>query len=182
MAHNYISRLDIACGTLHTYHSNTIIFNNEYLSDLLVPGLLHQLIIRSNYPEMFKNIVSAPSRYDLPSYIISDKLTEELRSVLARSLVFIHTWFKDHPQSNSDPLDSSYESYSDFFTEILSFIINNEHDPQIRDIAVDLKQSIRKISQYLGSYHGNLNHIVHPTSNIMSTIMITFLYSINTMF
>lgn len=181
MAYNYIAHLDTTGYTIHTYHSNTIIFSNKYLSDLLVPGLLHQLKIRSKYPEMFDAIVSAPSLYELPSYIISDTLTEELRFILAKSLVFIHTWFGENPQFTTNILDSPYKNYSDFFTEILSFIITSECDPHIRDIAIDIKKSIVKISHYLGSYHGNLNSIIHPTRDIMAVIIIGCLYGLNTM-
>lgn len=177
--HNYISRLDTVGGSYHVYHLNTIIFSNCELPKLVVPGLLHELKVRSHCSEMFKNIVTVPSLYELPSYIIADKLIEEIRSIVARCLLFVHTWVNEHPELNNAMLDSEYETYGDFFFETLEFIINNERNSQIRNIAVDLKQCVIKISPYLGLYDGNLGHLVHRTQDILSTAAImTGLYCV----
>ena len=173
MTHNYISRLDIVGGTIHTYRSNTIIFDNRELSQLIVPGLLHELKVQSKYPEMFINIMTSPSLYELPSYIIADKLTHELRSLLATSLLFIHVWASENHYVDDNLrniIDFSYLSYEDFFNDILKFIINTESRSEIRNIAIDLKRSLRKIFPYLGVFHGNLKHIVHKTSDIISAV------------
>ena len=180
MTHNYISRLDSIRGTFHIYHSNTIIFDNRQLSELIIPGLLHELKVKSKYPEMFENVITAPSLYQLPSYIIADKLTDELRSTLARTLLFVHTWtFENSNLHNNTLIASPYDTYEDFFNETLKFIINNEHNSRIRNIAIDLKQSIRQISPYLGVYHGNLEHIIHDTNDIIPVLSIMCLYFIS---
>jgi hypothetical protein len=173
---NYISRFHTNYGVYHIYHSNMILFGGRELSELIFPGLFHELKTHCKYSEMFDEAISSPSCYKLPDYISPDKLIEELRSTLANTLVFIHTWCNE----NSTPtitslLNSKYEIYEQFFDAILSFILVNELQQPIKDLAYDLKNSVKKIYSYLGPYHTNLKQCVYNTHQIIMAL-ITVIY------
>ncbi|CAH6419029.1 Hypothetical protein HVR_LOCUS217 [uncultured virus] len=141
---------------------------------MIFPGLFHELKTQSKYPEMFYDIKSSPSRYELPSYINADKLIEEIRSSVASALVFIHTWILEnsHLDACKNLLEKQYLDYASFFEEILSFIISVEVNSNVRDLAYDLRSSIKKISQHLGSYHGSMKEIVFRTYDILTIISV----------
>jgi hypothetical protein len=122
---------------------------------------------------MFNGVISTPSRYQLPSFISADKLIEELRGTLAKTLIFIHTW-ADENQSNEfkDILNAKYDTYIDFFTHVLSFIMLKETNLQITEIAHDLQHSLKPLYQYLGSYHGNLRYTVYNIQDFISVLLI----------
>lgn len=176
VANNYISCLDTCTTTCHMYHSHIIIFGAKELSELIFPGLFHSLRTRTKWPKMFEGTISAPSLYTLPSYISADKLTHELRGTLARTLIFIHSWFHEHPLYIS-VLNHEYVNYEEFFSIVLSFIIKVESDDSIREIAVELKQSIKLINLYLGSYHGNLGYAVHSNEDVVNALIVIYLIS-----
>lgn len=176
---NYISRFITSSAVYHLYHDNIILFNGEDLFDVVFPGLFHELRIKSKYPQMFDNIASAPSRYKLPSYIDADKLIEEIITSVANSLIFIHTWIRENTllkELTDKLLQSQYPTYEVFFEQLLSFIIGIESDNNIKDLACDFRTSIRKISQYLGPYHGHKGMNVYKTHDIvMAAVLLLYI-------
>lgn len=174
---NYISRCHTSYSVYHIYHSNVILFGSHELSELIFPGLFHELKHNSKYPEMFDGAISAPSLYQLPRYISPTKLTEQLRTDLADGLLFIHTWCEEHfNQTIKDLLEVKYDTYEEFFNTMLMFIISLEPDDSIRDLAIDIKTSIKKISIYLGPYHGNLRNSVFNKQNLVQTIILLLVF------
>jgi hypothetical protein len=158
------------------YHSHIILFSAQQLSEILFPGLFHELRTQTKWPKMFENTISTPSLYTLPSYISADKLIHELRTTLASSLVFIHSWFQEHSFYLS-VLDHKYSTYEDFFNITLSLIIGMEDEDHIREIACDLKQSVKRVNSYLGTYHGNLGHVVHSNQDVINALIVIYLIS-----
>lgn len=174
---NYISRCHTSYGVYHTYHSNVILFGSKELFQLIFPGLFHELKIHCKYPEMFNGTISAPSRYELPNYISPTKLVEQLRTDLADGMLFIHTWVEEHSnETTKQLLETNYDTYERFFETMLTFIIRTELDESVREIAIDIKTSIRKISSYLGPYHGNLRHSVINTKQFIEAIIVLVLF------
>ena len=169
-ANNYISCFNTAINISCIYHTNTILFGGKELSELISPGPFHELKTKTKYPCMFTNTVSAPSVYELPPYIIPDKLIEILRKDLSSALLFIHTWITENRAEYI--LDAQYNTYCEFFDTTLSSIISMEKDYDIRSIACDLKMSIANIKQYLGPYRGNLREHVFTTSDVLLVIML----------
>lgn len=174
---NYIFRCNTSYGVYHIYHSNIILFGSNELVQLIFPGLYHELKIHCKYPEMFNGTKSAPSCYQLPNYIYPTKLVEQLRTDLADGLLFIHTWCEEHSnETTKELLETKYDTYEHFFETILMFIIRTELDESVREIAIDIKTSIRKISSYLGPYHGNLLHSVINTKQFIEAIIVLLLF------
>lgn len=174
---NYISRHHTIYGVYHTYHSNIVLFGAHELSELIFPGLFHELKTHCKYPEMFTGTVSAPSCYQLPDYISPTKLIQQLRTDLADALLFIHTWCQEHHNETvKQLLETNYDTYDQFFGTILMFIINSESTESIRDIAVDIKSSLRKLAFYLGPYHGNLQHCVANTQHVFQSMIFLILF------
>ena len=149
-----------------------ISFGPNELFNLIFPGLFHELKTLSKYPEMFTGTISAPSRYQLPNYICPDKLTEQLRITLADAFVFIHTWCEEHPNTVTQTfLDRPYTHYNEFFPTMFKVIRSQESDPSIRDIAINLEKSVKRISPYLGVYHGNLKYSVLKTKEVINAMI-----------
>lgn len=179
--HNYISRLNTATCTYHIYHDNIILFRTYELSEIIFSGLFHELKTRTKYPEMFVDTISAPSRYELPSYIDSDKLTDEIRDTVSSTLVFIHTWIKEN---NTDLsllctflLENKFDTYEQFFDSAFSIIIGSEDNPTIKDIACGLRDSVKRIYQYLGPFHGTFENIVFKTQDVLICVMMIVIYA-----
>ena len=178
LANNYISSFKTSTGAYHLYHDNIVLFGSHELSSVIFPGLLHELRSKCKYPEMFSDVVSTPSRYELPSYLDADKLTEEIRSTVASALVFIHTWIGEYSSQDSAMsdvckglLEENHPSYGCFFERMLSFIISIEINGDVKDLAHNLKISVKKISQYLGPYHGAMNETIFKTYHILVVIV-----------
>lgn len=168
-SNNYISHYNSVYGVFRTYHSHTILFGGHELSQILFPGVFHELKTQCKYPEMFNGTISAPSLYKLPLDICPTKLTEELRSTLADALLFIHTWYLEHP--NNKLIDLEYNNYKDFFNVELNEIINTELDGAVVQTAIDMKHNINKIEQYLGVYHGNLKYSIYNTQDLTRALI-----------
>lgn len=173
---NYISSFDTIDTTYAIYHNNIIIFGPQQLSDIVFPGLLHELKAYSQYQQAFHKVVTSPSRYNLPSYINPDKLTQSLRLILSKSLIFIHTWSRE-TSSDLSFLDSDYNTYEEFFETVLTHIITIDSEITIRKEAIDLRNTLRKYYLYMGSYHGNLKSSINTVKEIMTVIFWTILVS-----
>lgn len=170
---NYISSFTTNTDTYHIYHNNIISFGSHELYELIFPGIFHELKTGTKYPEMFVGTISAPSRYELPDYIIPDKLTDSLRTTLAKALIFIHTWIEENPSTQvNELLVDKYATYSQFFDTMFHFISYTESDADIKDICADLKQSIRKINHYLGPYHGTLKYCVGKKQQVADALIL----------
>lgn len=166
---NYISTINTETHIIHSYHRNIIIFQNIKFTDFIFPGLFHELKIKSKHPDIFKDIKSAPSRYLLPQNINADNLIKKIKSSISTSLLFIHTWIEENNQQ--DLLNNEYSDYNSFFEQILLFIINNESNQTIKDLAIDIKASISKYYKYLGSYHGSMKEIIFKRHDLGNFIL-----------
>ena len=180
---HYISRYASIHGMHSMYHNNVILFGATELSQVIFPGLFHELKTRSKYPEMFANTISSPSRYTLPSYISPDKLTEELRTVLSSAFIFIHTWIHENMNETNSKMqaeiyDNEYIIYEEFFETIFPMIIANESDAIIRDTAIDLHASLQRLYPYLGSYHGNLANCVFAARDLLLAFVYLYYMSL----
>lgn len=169
--HHYISCFDTSSGTYHMYHNNVILFSGKELSDLIFPGLFHELKSKTKFHTLFVDKESSPSRYKLPSFIDCDKLLSKFRDIIPRSLVFIHTWMREHTQFSDDFLELFFDTYQSFFEHAFSKIISSETNTNVRDIAVDLSLSMKQIYPYLGSYQGSLANCVYRTNDIIAIML-----------
>lgn len=172
---NYITRIQTSSAVYHVYHGNIILFGATQLGTIIIPGVFHELKIHSKYPEMFEGVESAPSNYRLPVHIVADKLTEDLRCVLANALVFIHTWNVENPEHSLDTLlEQEYKTYQGFFEATLEHILKFETEDSIKELATELKYALRKIQRYLGPYNGSLYKSIFKTQDILAGILAWF--------
>jgi hypothetical protein len=174
VTNNYISCFDTSSGVYSFYRDNIAIFEPNELSEIIFPGLFHELKTHTKISSMFENTFSAPSLYEIPSYIHPDKLTQNLRILLSKTLVFIHTWFEyqTNTESSSSILDDKYNTYVDFFDNVMKYIISNENDAETKDNARELYSDLRKYYQYFGPYHGNFRGIIHKTREILKALFL----------
>ena len=171
--HNYISSFDTPTCSYHIYHDNIILLSGKELSDIIFPGLFHELRTRSTLKDFFSETQSSSSRYKLPSDIDPDTLLNHIRNVISSSFLFIHTWMEEN--SCEDLLKKTFDNYEEFFETAFSIINEIEKNSDIRDIAVGLHSSIKYLYKYFGPYYGNLEGSIYKTSNI-KMVMLIYIY------
>ena len=176
---NYISRINLNGYSNHIYHDNIILFGPDELSKLILPGLLNELKDRTKHPEFLPNNIPTHYRYNLPSYINVDAFIRQIRTTLADILVFINTWIQENKDKDHDHdvscgilLHHNFETYEEFFDTAFAVITSMEKDPNINELTCELRSEYRKISQYLGSYHGNLKEYVYDKQMVTFVVYI----------
>jgi len=170
----YISRYETSSYACYTYHSNIFYVDIDILSQILFPGLLHELHINSSNKNIYQNIQTSPSKYKLPSYINADRLIENLRTIIGSTLIFVVTWLTEN---SPVLLNLVYNDYETFFISILSYIITNEKNQSVINLAFSLKQDIINISCYLGSYHSYFPNNIIKTQTVIQTLLLFYLYN-----
>jgi hypothetical protein len=170
---SYISRFETETYSFYTYKNETLYLDANLMSKILFPGLLHELKSYSSNHEFFRELQTAPSKYILPSYIDPTKLTEQLRSIIGSTLIFVFVWSKENTPNS---INSQYKDYFTFFISILTNIINKESNESVKNLAINLKQEIKKISPYIGTYNGYFPNNFFKTNTLLHSLLLFYLY------
>ena len=170
-----ISRYESLLYSVYFYKEEAFYLDDNILSDIIFPGLLHELKLHLSEYGILTSVMTSPSKYVLPSFINPLKLYEQIRSIIGSSLVFIHTWIKENKKY--EILDESYDNYYNFFDKVLLYIIVNENNPSVIKLVVSLKDDIKMISSYLGVYNGHFSNNFIKTNTLLQTLLITYLYT-----
>lgn len=173
MEDNYISKLDTATGTYHIFRGNIILLGTDELSGILIPGLLSTIKSQTNYPCMFATTNYTDPPYQLNSAINVDMLYQQLRSTIANTLIFIHTWHRENIHVGVLSNNRSYASYADFFETVLTTIIKHENAPSIRTLAFTLWNDVKSIKKYLGLFQTDMSDSVMRFKDVVYIVLLT---------
>jgi len=144
-SNNYISRIDTSTGVCRIYKDNIIGLSNDELGTIL-------------------NL-----KYYEPDIL---SLFEHDRGIITDALILIHTWNEEHPNIITW---KNYESYHEFFNDILHIIISN--DQEIKSIARDLLESIHEMQSYLKPYTENFSDRVCKTRFALQLLAFALSYA-----
>lgn len=175
---NYISCVTTESILWYIYHDRSILFGPADLSKMLHLGLCSELKKRISYPNMIISTTELQDdllQYPLSDNIDADDLIEKLRDTLAKALLFIYVWFKNHPSYPESYSDVDFVNYKDFFTHVFNFILEMEEDESTRALASKLWRSVQSIEQYLGPYQGSLKRCFFQTEELVDAMSL-FVY------
>lgn len=133
---NYISRLTTPTGVCHIYRNNLMGISNE---DFEI--ILDRKMYEYNTDTLTQIRLGGIFEYD--------------RKIIADALIFIHVWFEEHPNNSGNILSLDYNTYWNFFSDILTFIIEKEVDLEVVEMGQSLLESIREMQLHLNQYQGN---------------------------
>jgi hypothetical protein len=163
---NYISRLSTSTGVCHIYRDNIIGISNDEFEIILNPQFYYNHITEAS--KLVSEETNPFARK--PHQSIDKRLVdffEHDRKIITDAIIFIHTWYDLYGPKFEHLISANYDTYSAFFEETLRFIINQEHDPEIIDMARDLLESIQELNPSLNPYAGNFKDHIFKTETFI---------------
>lgn len=144
---HYITRIHTVNRVYNSYQGQTIDFGPEDLESCLRPGLFHQLKLHGQHPEMYGDVESVATDYELPDRSHATVLTENLRDSLASGLLFTSVWLRAHPEHQ--PFSGG--NLAEWFNHTFSHIISVETEPLVKRLAENLDKELKELYPYLGN-------------------------------
>ena len=141
MADHYISRIENSRFVIHVYHGQAFILNLDQFGRMIHRDL-----------------------------VTDDDRLEKLRSLIASSMVLIHTWTRE--RKDEDLINANYSSYEDFFDTMLKYMVLNEPDISVRSLIQKKLSDWSKRYALLESYGGSLKEYLHSGTEILEAVLL----------
>lgn len=172
---NYISQFVSDNTVCSIYHSKIFFLGAPELTNLVSANYSQCLRSRIKYQGMIED-THADSSFSVPFYVDSNRLIESIRSICGKALIFINVWMSE---TEYPLLNVECETYKDFFSKSLSYILSIETNEEIISTVVDLKKSLEEIYEYLGYYQGDFSgNICSAQEAVTSILFLVFMTSI----
>lgn len=98
----------------------------------------------------------------------------ELTKLICQGLLFINCYYEDNNNNALKVLlENNYYSYYVFFKVVFNKIIEEDDNPEIKE----MKQSLKILKYYNNEYKGNFKEKIYNKHDLIKLLILQYLYS-----